>query len=126
MRQLLSRPSLSLPVSCLPGKTTLLNLLGTIDDPTSGSIEMFGHVIDQSSKDAFLTDLRLNKIGFVFQTNNLLATMSAFENVELPMIMKGKLSQSESRARALELLDRQELEDTHATCDERLVPPPHR
>lgn len=80
-------------------------MLGTIDDPTSGSIEMFGHSVNKDSSDSFLADLRLNKIGFVFQTFNLLATMSAFENVELPMIMRGKLSKNESKARALELLD---------------------
>jgi len=87
------------------GKTTFLNLLGTIDEPTSGSIEIFGEKIDVNSTDAFLADLRLRRIGFVFQTFNLLATMSAFENVELPMVVLGNRSPAECRKRALHLLD---------------------
>jgi putative ABC transport system ATP-binding protein len=86
------------------GKTTLLNLLGTIDKPTDGAIELFGVKIDNNSTDSFLSNLRLAKIGFVFQTFNLLATMSAFENVELPMIILGKMSRKASKARAKELL----------------------
>ncbi len=61
------------------GKTTLLNILGTIDEPSSGTIELFGSRVDKKSKDKYLADLRLRRIGFVFQTFNLLATMSAFE-----------------------------------------------
>ena len=71
------------------GKTTLLNILGTIDEPTAGSIELLGQQVDASSTDSYLASLRLRKIGFVFQTFNLLATMSAFENVELPMTILG-------------------------------------
>jgi len=67
-------------------------------------IDLLGEVISQKSSDAFLSDLRLKRIGFVFQTFNLLATMSAFENVELPMVLLGKLNASQRRARALELL----------------------
>jgi putative ABC transport system ATP-binding protein len=51
-----------------------------------------------------LARLRLEKIGFVFQTFNLLATLSAYENVELPMIMLGKLDAKERKAKAKELL----------------------
>jgi putative ABC transport system ATP-binding protein len=79
-------------------------MLGTIDSPTSGQIELLGEIIDQSSKDSFLSDLRLRKIGFVFQTFNLLATLSAFENVELPMTILGKLSAKERQERAMMLL----------------------
>jgi len=86
------------------GKTTLLNLLGTIDRATSGTVEILGKIVDQSSTDDYLSRLRLEKIGFVFQTFNLLATMSAFENVELPMIILGKLSSDEIKARTKELL----------------------
>jgi ABC-type transporter Mla maintaining outer membrane lipid asymmetry ATPase subunit MlaF len=56
-----------------------LNIIGTIDEPTSGSVSVFGSVVDASSSDAYLASLRLNKIGFVFQTFNLLATLSAYE-----------------------------------------------
>ncbi|PRP78455.1 hypothetical protein PROFUN_13688 [Planoprotostelium fungivorum] len=86
------------------GKTTLLNLLGTIDKPTEGTLELFGTSIDAKSTDSFLANLRLTKIGFVFQTFNLLATMSAFENVELPMTILGKLGKKEQKERAIELL----------------------
>ena len=70
------------------------------------STEILGHVIDSNSSDEFLSRLRLEKIGFVFQTFNLLATLSAFENVELPMTVLGKLSKEERKARAKELLTR--------------------
>lgn len=86
------------------GKTTLLNILGTIDEPTGGKVEIFGEEITKDSTDAYLADLRLRRIGFVFQTFNLLATMSAFENVELPMVVLGKLSREQARQRALDLL----------------------
>lgn len=86
------------------GKTTLLNILGTLDKPTSGTCELFGSKIDSSSADSYLAELRLKKIGFVFQTFNLLATMSAFENVELPMTIADKLNKKQREAKTLELL----------------------
>ncbi|KAJ3020483.1 ABC transporter H member 2 [Thoreauomyces humboldtii] len=93
------------------GKTTLLNILGTIDDATSGSVEILGETITSSLPDAHLSSLRLRRIGFVFQTFNLLGTMSAYENVELPMTIRGKLSHKESKARALMLLETVGLQD---------------
>lgn len=96
------------------GKTTLLNILGTIDEPTSGNVDLFGQRVDKSSKDAYLADLRLRKIGFVFQTFNLLATLSAFENVELPMVVLGKRSAQEARDRARELLNMVGLQDRYS------------
>jgi len=93
------------------GKTSLLNILGTIDLASSGKIQILGEVIDEKSNDAYLSDLRLRRIGFVFQTFNLLATMSAFENVELPMTIRGKLSVKERKKRALELLTLVGLQD---------------
>ena len=93
------------------GKTTLLNLIGCLDEPSSGSLRLFGTDITRDAKDSFLASLRLAKIGFVFQTFNLLATMSAFENVELPMTLLGKLSASERRARVSALLTRVGLRD---------------
>jgi len=86
------------------GKTTLLNLIGCIDSPTAGTLRLFGTDIAPNAKDSFLASLRLAKIGFVFQTFNLLATMSAFENVELPMTLLGKLNKKERQARAAHLL----------------------
>ena len=79
------------------GKTTMLNLIGTIDSSTSGELHIMNNMITKESTDEFLSDLRLKNIGFVFQTFNLLATMSALENVELPMILLGKLNDKERR-----------------------------
>jgi putative ABC transport system ATP-binding protein len=93
------------------GKSTLLNLLGTLDEPSEGSVYILGHRVDNSSSDRFLADLRLRKIGFVFQTFNLIATMSALENVQLPMTILGVLSAQEARNRAMKLLKMVGLED---------------
>lgn len=87
------------------GKTTLLNILGTLDKPTRGAIRILDTSVTSSSSDAELSDLRLRKIGFVFQTFNLLATMSAWENVELPMTVLGKLGAKERAQRTRMLLE---------------------
>eukprot|EP00698_Gefionella_okellyi_P024624 TRINITY_DN875_c0_g2_i1.p1 TRINITY_DN875_c0_g2~~TRINITY_DN875_c0_g2_i1.p1 ORF type:complete len:275 (-),score=53.88 TRINITY_DN875_c0_g2_i1:91-915(-) len=93
------------------GKTSLLNCFGTIDKISAGTLRMFGKNVDANSPDEYLAKLRLEKIGFVFQTFNLLATMSAFENVELPMTILGKLSKKERKKRAKELLKMVGLQD---------------
>ncbi|KAH7816899.1 putative ABC transporter domain protein [Monocercomonoides exilis] len=86
------------------GKTTMLNLLGTIDKPTSGVITLFGKNIDSNSTDAELSRLRLESIGFVFQTFNLLATLSAYENVELPQTVLGRYKPRQIKQRSIDLL----------------------
>ena len=86
------------------GKTTLLNLLGTIDSPTSGTIKILNTPINNASADSFLSMLRLKHIGFVFQSFNLLATMTAFENVELPMNLLNEMGSKERKVRAKQLL----------------------
>jgi putative ABC transport system ATP-binding protein len=86
------------------GKTTLLNLLGTIDAPTSGTINILGSAITSQSDDSFLSLLRLRHIGFVFQSFNLLATMTAFENVELPMNLLNEMPEKERKIRTKQLL----------------------
>ncbi|RNF21627.1 ABC transporter [Trypanosoma conorhini] len=86
------------------GKTTLLSIIGTIDLPTSGTVELMGTVVNSSTPDSVLADFRLRKIGFVFQTFNLISTMTALENVELPMTLRGVLSRRERRLRASRLL----------------------
>ena len=94
------------------GKTTLLNLIGTIDSPSDGELQILNQKIDGSSSDEFLSQLRLKHIGFVFQTFNLLATMSALENVELPMILLNKYkTEKERKKRAISLLKRVGLGD---------------
>ncbi|KAJ5077079.1 abc transporter h family member 2 [Anaeramoeba ignava] len=97
------------PSGC--GKTTLLNIMGTFDKATSGIVEIMGTRIDTKASDKFLANLRLEKVGFVFQTFNLLATLSAFENVELPMLIQNKLSKKKRRARTKKLLTRVGLGD---------------
>lgn len=86
------------------GKTTLLNIIGTIDACTEGSVELLGEIIDSKSKESHLADIRLRSLGFVFQTFNLISTMTAAENVELPMTLIGTLSDKEIRLRARQLL----------------------
>jgi len=86
------------------GKTTLLNLLGTIDSPTSGTIKILDSPINNTSSDSFLSLLRLKHIGFVFQSFNLLATMTGFENVELPMNLLNEIPEKERKLRAKQLL----------------------
>ncbi len=70
------------------GKTTLLNLIGGIDHPTEGSIKVEGVEITEMSNSQ-LSDMRRDKLGFVFQAYNLIPTLSAAENVEFALILKG-------------------------------------
>jgi putative ABC transport system ATP-binding protein len=71
------------------GKSTLLNLAGAMDFPTSGRVLLDG--VDTSTlKDASLTALRREKVGFIFQSFQLLHTLTVFENVELPLLLAGK------------------------------------
>jgi putative ABC transport system ATP-binding protein len=85
------------------GKSTLLQLLGGIDTPTAGVVELLGTRLDALS-DRELTRLRLTRLGFVFQRFHLLPVLTARENVELPMAEAG-VRGPERRARARELLD---------------------
>jgi len=84
------------------GKSTLLNLFGALDRPTRGKVIIDGVEISALRSDE-LADLRNKKLGFVFQTFNLIPYMSALDNVEVPMIASG-LTPKERRARAEELL----------------------
>jgi putative ABC transport system ATP-binding protein len=85
------------------GKSTLMNILGCLDIPTSGRYELDG--VDVSDLDADdLSDLRNRKIGFVFQSFNLVARTSALANVELPLAYAG-LNRTERRLRAERALD---------------------
>jgi putative ABC transport system ATP-binding protein len=95
------------------GKTTLLNLLGTIDQPSGGAVRLFGRELDYHSPraDEVLAALRLERCGFVFQSFNLLGTLTAFENVELPMSLLNRLSAKERLRRTRHLLKDVGLED---------------
>jgi putative ABC transport system ATP-binding protein len=90
------------PSGC--GKSTLLHLVGGMDRPTRGSIELDGVRLDSLDEEA-LAKLRRKKIGFVFQFFNLLPTLTVAENVALPMMLDGAADRA-SRDRTLALLDR--------------------
>jgi putative ABC transport system ATP-binding protein len=85
------------------GKTTLLNAIGGLDKPDSGEVYIAGERIDNLSK-GDLAELRLHRIGFVFQAFNLIPVLSARENVEFVMQVQGVPS-SERRGKSLEILE---------------------
>jgi putative ABC transport system ATP-binding protein len=85
------------------GKTTLLNLVGGLDTSDAGSIMVDGKVFNQMSQSR-LANLRLHKIGFVFQAYNLIPVLSAAENVEFVMLLQG-VSAQERQQRAKKILD---------------------
>jgi putative ABC transport system ATP-binding protein len=85
------------------GKTTLLNLIGCIDSPSSGSIEVCGENIAALSDDA-ISDFRARNIGFIFQNFSLVPVLSAYENVEYPLLLVG-MPLAERRRRTLAMLE---------------------
>ena len=86
------------------GKTTLLNLVGCVDTPTSGQVLVDGKDTKELSERA-LTDLRLHRIGFIFQTFNLVQVLSVYQNVEFPLLLQGGLAKRERQARVNGLLE---------------------
>ena len=91
------------------GKSTLLNLIGCIDKPTSGRISIDGTDTSTLSPGR-MTDLRRTKIGFVFQTFNLIPVFTASENVEFPLLVQG-VDAKERRSRVAEALESVGLSD---------------
>jgi len=91
------------------GKTTLLNLVGGLDRPNSGSIVVDGNDYSEMGESA-LASLRLHKVGFVFQSYNLIPVLSAIENVEYVMLLQG-VPTAERRERAKTILNEVGLED---------------
>jgi putative ABC transport system ATP-binding protein len=85
------------------GKTTLLNLIGCIDTPTAGKVEVCGQDVASLSDDE-LTDFRSRNIAFVFQNFNLFPVLSAYENVEYPLLLLG-VAQGERRDRTVAMLE---------------------
>ena len=92
------------------GKTTLLNLIGCVDTPTAGVVRVDGKDTSALSERA-LTDLRLRRIGFIFQSFNLVPVLSVFQNVEFPLLLQGGLTRAERQARVLGLLEAVGLSD---------------
>lgn len=91
------------------GKSTLMNILGCIDTPTSGSYRLDGQEVS-TLDDEGLASIRNQKVGFVFQTFNLLPRLTALANVELPLVYSGT-GRNERRERALKALERVGLSD---------------
>ncbi len=91
------------------GKSTLLHIIGGMDKPTSGTVRILGSELN-SLNEKGLTQYRLKKVGFVFQSFNLIPNLSALENVMLPMEFNGVPS-SERRQRAKQLLEKVGLND---------------
>ena len=90
------------PSGC--GKSTLLNILGLLDNPTDGSYKLLGQeVADLKEKER--TRVRKGKLGFVFQSFNLIDELTVFENVELPLVYLG-CRKSERKRKVMEVLDR--------------------
>ena len=91
------------------GKTTLLNLIGGLDAPTQGDIEVAGVRLTDLSADA-LADFRLRNLGFVFQTYNLIEVLTALENVEFPLLLQ-RVPARERQQRARQMLEQVGLGD---------------
>jgi putative ABC transport system ATP-binding protein len=85
------------------GKTTLLNIIGGLEEPSRGHVTVDGENIVALSEDA-LSEMRLNKMGFIFQSYNLLANFTAQENVEVPMALNGQNGRGRKQ-RATQLLE---------------------
>ncbi|MBR5237495.1 MAG: ABC transporter ATP-binding protein [Paludibacteraceae bacterium] len=92
------------------GKSTMLNILGCLDKPTSGEYYIDGIAVSKLSKDK-LSHIRNRKIGFVFQSYNLLPRTTAIENVELPLLYNHEIGKKERHERAIEALKLVGLED---------------
>ena len=85
------------------GKTTLLNLIGCVDTATQGRVIVDG--LDTSTMaERDLTKLRLEKLGFIFQSFNLVGVLDAFQNVEFPLLLQGRMSKAQRKERVDSLL----------------------
>ena len=87
------------------GKTTILNMIGCMDVPTTGTVLIDG-TITNNLYDHALTELRLNRIGFIFQSFNLINVLDAYQNIEFPLLLQGTLSGKARKARVNEMLEK--------------------
>ena len=94
------------------GKSTLLNLAGAMDFPTSGNVLLDG-VATSSLKDAELTKLRREKVGFIFQSFQLLHTLTVLGNVELPLLLAGRANAREAAQERLRWVELEALGDRY-------------
>ena len=86
------------------GKTTLLNLIGCVDTATRGTVEVSG-ADTAKLKEKDLTDLRLNTIGFIFQSFNLVSVLTLFQNVEFPLLLQRRLNAAQRKDKVMALLE---------------------
>lgn len=92
------------------GKTTILNIIGCLDQQSSGDVEINGHNVSSYSSNQ-LADIRRRNIGFIFQTFNLIPILTAFENVEFPLVLCGDLTDKERKQRVEEIFTKVGLQD---------------
>ena len=93
------------------GKTTLLNLIGCIDKPTAGTI-VVGEQDVAKLRDNAISDFRAQKVGFIFQNFSLIPVLSAYENIEYPLLLLGRAA-AERRDRTTKILEAVGLADQH-------------
>jgi putative ABC transport system ATP-binding protein len=87
------------------GKSTLLNLIGCVDVPTEGKVVVDGQSTGELS-DKKLTELRLHKLGFIFQSFNLVPVLTVFQNVEFPLLLQGKYTTDERAKMVQAIIER--------------------
>jgi len=92
------------------GKTTILNLIGCIDKPTEGTVLIDNEDVSKFN-DKKLTNYRLNKLGFIFQSFNLIPVLNVYENIEFPLLLQKNISKEERKARVMNLIKEVGLED---------------
>ncbi len=92
------------------GKTTLLQLIGCLDQPTSGKVYINGKDVSRLNRNQ-RADMRRGTIGFIFQFFALIPTLTAYENIEMPMLLTGGMGAAERRERVTQLLEAVELSD---------------
>ncbi len=92
------------------GKTTVLNLVGCVDTATRGTVRVDGHDTAKLGEKT-LTKLRLERLGFIFQSFNLVAVLDVFQNVELPLLLQRQLGKTERRSRVQAMVEKVGLAD---------------
>ncbi len=92
------------------GKTTLLNLIGCMDKPSHGEV-LIDNQSTQELSDRALTELRLHKLGFIFQNFNLIPVLNLYQNVEFPLLLQGSYSKEERRRMVLDMVEKVGLQD---------------
>lgn len=92
------------PSGC--GKSTLLNIIGLLDTPTSGTVELAGKMVGSKMSDSELAAFRNRNIGFVFQSFHLIPSLNVTDNIELPLVYRSGLSDSDRRKMVREVLER--------------------